>query len=269
MSHNQPNDPTSSQVPIDDLTVLYLAAELCAPATEAEDPTAQRRHYRLFGAHASPTVRGIYAAKFPKPFLAEVCLTQDQSSDVRRELAGSVHTHPKNLMHLAMDRSVGVRAVVAANPNTPVDGLIHLAEDNATGGARVRQAVAGNPSSPVEVLEYLSRDRVRSVVIAVVANPRASQDLILDVIARDDANQRLLGAILAATDDAFVRMVAHERASEMRLHREQVVEAHRLIEEELGLMEAEHAIDAQRQLKNREHHVEQHQEQPFDQELQQ
>lgn len=269
MSQNQPIDPTSSQVPIDDLTVLYLADALCAPSTEAEDPTAQRRHYRLFGAHASPTVRGIYAAKFPKPFLAEVCLTQDRSSDVRGALAGSVHTDPKNLMHLAMDRSVGVRAVVAANPNTPVDGLIHLAEDNADGGPRVRQAVAGNPSSPVEVLEYLSRDRVRSVVIAVVNNPRASQDLVLEVIARDDADQRLFRAILASTDDDFVRMVAHERASELRHHQDQVVEAHKLIAEELGLLEAEHAMDSQRQLKDREHHVEQHQEQPFDQEFQQ
>ena len=79
-------------------------------------------------------------------------LSNDQTHNVRSEVAGNLCTPPDILRKLASDTVADVRLAVAGNPNTPSDALYDLAKDEMFA---VRGQVLINPSTSLDIVRCL------------------------------------------------------------------------------------------------------------------
>jgi Leucine rich repeat variant len=108
---------------------------------------------------ADDTVRSVVIENRNLPLQSLLELTQDQSVNIRANLArhrNNVQVPAEILERLAKDEDPQVRSQVASNPNTPSDLLTQLAQDPSDD---VCHALVRNPNAPEIVLEIVGIQR--------------------------------------------------------------------------------------------------------------
>ncbi|MBD2206121.1 hypothetical protein H6G33_28350 [Calothrix sp. FACHB-1219] len=143
----------------------YALAQVLEKGDRNSKITAARSHktpiqvLQQLAKDADETVRSVVSENANLPLSNLLELTQDSSLNVRAGLARKrLHkpTAVEVLQHLANDESAQIRAQVAANTDTPEELLRKLANDS---NKEVWEALARNPNTPVDILEFLGVEK--------------------------------------------------------------------------------------------------------------
>ena len=139
------------------------------------------------------------------PFLSEEdfdALRHDSNRSVRERLIAASFQLSRNMQEeIVKGRSVRLRRALARNMQISPEIVIRLSNDN---DREVRKYGLENPLCPEEYLERAARDGEADLAFAVARNPQLSDQLILELLERDDIRAELI-------DYQFMRLSANKK----------------------------------------------------------
>jgi hypothetical protein len=158
--------------------------------------TRSSKDFERLATHPDLWVRAalLWNPHTPNSILERLLADPQINESFRAEIAKKLERDGSVLANLACDANLYIRKAVAGNFRAPPELLWSLAQDAEDA---VREAVASNPGTPADLLADLAArcNPTPEIMLAIAANPNATEGLLEQLVAEVESNQRYVDAV--------------------------------------------------------------------------